>query len=201
MASEFNDPAEAEAYAKGFALAITHVARHYALECMRDGTYKSSNVDVNKAIDCYFNKDNGAYVFLTINTKPGTTIVQLTDCVNKYVGRRWLKDAVWCYEYHTAQGQHLHCHLAFWKGAKYPSEIKRETYSTFQDVVGNTLALNIHFLKTKELFDEKVKYIQGQKKDVKMEQVLLDREWRKENNLLDFYVIKPVSVNQLDVNV
>lgn len=131
--------------------------------------------------------------FVTVNCKPDVILRELTKATATYVRRTMIRQAEWVFEQRGAHegelGKGMHTHILVWqRGDIFDGVFKRNTRSTFKRLVGNPdTHVDIRPVKA-EWIEDKRKYMQGAKTgEGKVEKVEMDRIWRRENNLQDYY--------------
>jgi len=105
---------------------------------------------------------------------------------------------IYCYEYYTNKGGHLHCHCLLFKPKTDSRFGKRDMINHFQKkkikkYVLNASAVQVEYPKKTGLSKRRQKqvlpYVLGKKKPKdKVENVEKDKKWRKEWNLQDYYL-------------
>ncbi len=133
------------------------------------------------------------YVLLTVNPPDITKFEDLHKKTIKCSKKKWIGEAKWCYET-RGMGQHLfkntpigiHMHMQIiMNKEKKPSEIRRETFNTFKDVVeDNHKAIHFRFSNRENSFSD---YIEGIKDGKDKKYAETDQTFRKQNNLPDWY--------------
>lgn len=126
------------------------------------------------------------FCMITINPRPGTTLEELQNKVEKFVSRKMILDYLYAYEVRNAAGG-LHCHVIVRYQSK-PYDLKRGTKSTFKNICdsNNPQILNFRWIEEADL-PAKIQYIQGRKQDKKMKGVKHTEAYRLENNLQPLY--------------
>lgn len=133
------------------------------------------------------------HYFVTVNCKPDVQLRELKKKVEKYVRRKMVSKVEYVYEqrgsHEGEMGKGLHCHmLVTQRGDVFDGAFKTNTRNTFKDLVGTPdQHVDIKFTVDKFL-DDKRSYMKGVKtQEGKAEKVAMDRVWRKNNNLQDYY--------------
>lgn len=133
----------------------------------------------------------GSYgCLLTINPKPEVTLIEFKKIIDKLLQKKWLVDYIYCYETRKPDNSGMHFHMAFKRGDKRPSEIKREVLNTCKNIIGNELHLNYQFCSAKGYINFE-NYCKGFKNGKKKKNSEHDSRWRTENGLKDWYVSDP----------
>lgn len=144
---------------------------------------------IEKAHDAVSSKP--PYMMLTINIRPNETMDKLRKSVEKFVNRKIVAKYFYVYEIRKAPDRGLHCHMLVQYNCK-PYEFKRCAKSTFKKVCdsNNPSVLNFKFVQ-EDLLPSKIGYLLGDKQDKKKPGVKATIEYRKLNNLEDYYESNP----------
>lgn len=133
------------------------------------------------------------HYFVTVNVKPGVSTDELAKKVEKYVRRSMVRSAEYVYEQRGAHegemGKGLHCHLLVTqRGDVFDGKFKENTRNTFKSLVGSPQHhVDIRAVKP-DWVDDKREYMKGAKtQEGKAEKVAMDRVWRVQNNLRQYY--------------
>lgn len=138
---------------------------------------------------------NNRYLFITINPKPDIKFPDFRKKVEKLVGRKMFKHAIYAYEQRGAQesemGKGFHVHILVERNLNYkPFNLKKNTKNTMQKIVGNVnnpALLNMQVVG-EDYRKDKIQYFTGIKtgegKDAKQ---TIDIVWRKKLGLEDVY--------------
>lgn len=141
--------------------------------------------------------DGLGYMWLTINFAPE---VKLNDAILHASSIFSLKilsrsKITYCYEFNTSQGQHIHIHALI-----ELNHTGKVSFSSLKDDILKAKSrqgkLNIYLKmswakKYCDRCDNRAKYqayLNGDKQEEKLENVELDKLWRRENNLEDLYI-------------
>lgn len=127
--------------------------------------------------------------WITINPKPDvefhTFHVLMRDRLMKRV---FMKGAVYVFEQraHDAPYQGFHCHIMCDKRMS-PKQMHDRIYNTVKDIVGTRKHVDLRTYPY-TYREEKLDYMNGKKWDTDKEKsVIATRQWRKENDIEDFY--------------
>lgn len=133
------------------------------------------------------------HYFVTVNCKRDVLVSELVKKVNKYVKRKLVRSAEWVYEQRGSHegelGKGVHVHiLVSQRGDVFDGEFKRSTRNTFKGLVGNPEThVDIRAVKSSWLEDKRA-YMKGAKtEEGKDAKVAMDRVWRPQNNLAEYY--------------
>lgn len=150
----------------------------------------------NRKLELQKKKSCSRYIMVTLNfphwEEPPTleylNQISLTKQIQKYVNRKIVPSAIWCYEYYTNGENHFHVHMLIdTLGNISYSDFIRNTRSTFSKVEG----LNLDSIDFAQIVDKnllsKYKYIRGIKERSKMPNVLQDRRWRVTEGFADYF--------------
>jgi len=138
-------------------------------------------------------KEESDYYFVTVNPQPNIELSELTKKVNKYSKRKIVNAAEWAYEQRSpdriTSGSGMHVHLIVKKqDGLRDLAFKQQTRATFADLCKNPeRAIDIRIIKP-EWVKDKRSYLQDTKTgDGKELKQAVDKIWRYENNLNDYY--------------
>lgn len=136
------------------------------------------------------------YMFITVNPRKEITLSELKKAVEKCVSKRVIKDYHYCYEVRKKEEKNfvgLHCHILVYMPEYVPYQFKRSVKNTFKHIcdANNPNILNFKFIPNIEVFNEKIKYLQGNKQNDKLKGVELSKEYRRLNKLEDLYSNHP----------
>lgn len=142
-------------------------------------------------------KGNGGnlnlHYMVTVNPKPGVTLAELQKKVNKYVKRKMVRQCEWVYEQRGShegelgKGMHVHM-LVTQRGDTFDTQFHRNTRNTFKTLVGDPEKHVFITVCKEEWMDGKREYMKGAKtEEGKSEKVDMDRIWRPQNNLQEYY--------------
>ncbi len=134
--------------------------------------------------------------FVTINPRKSIVLSKFMKVVNKYVKKKRIDDAIWCYEQRgTPQkeniGKGLHCHIMVKSRDK---DFIRNTRHSFKNVVKYTKhnenkVCNIYRVLAKHIQNDKLRYIRGHKDtEEKIRKAQGDIVYRIRNDLDDVYI-------------
>lgn len=144
--------------------------------------------------------------FVTVNCKPDVQLGELKKKVEKYVRRKMVTKAEYVFEQRGAHegemGKGLHAHiLVQQRGDTFDGAFKVNTRNTFKTLVGNP-ETHVDIRPVKESFKEdKRAYMKGVKtQEGKAEKVAIDRVWRVNNNLKDYYTHENGRLQEEDDN-
>lgn len=137
-------------------------------------------------------KNTSRIYWITINPKDEATLETFLKKLEKVVTKKWIQT----YYYNIEQrgesmetaGKGLHSHmLIIPSSSKRKSEVHREFYSTFKDIVGNKLHVNVQDFPDEYKLD-KIEYLKGNKWDNdKQTKIATDNYFRDKNKLLMIY--------------
>lgn len=173
----------------------TLYTRQFISDFMEDGTLPHIPKNAEMLKYCQKASDRISvkppYILLTVNIRPDVKLDVLVAKVNKFVKRSIVSSFIYAYEVRKEDMTGLHCHLL----CKYvckPHDFKRGAKSTFKDVcnVSHPEILNFQYIDEPRLRDE-INYVKGVKNEKKKEGVKASIEYRKQNNLQDFYESTP----------
>lgn len=138
-------------------------------------------------------KEQTEYKLVTVNPQSTIELSELQKKVDKYTKRKIVAAAEWCYEQRSPDpmtaGYGPHCHIIVKKqSGLLDSAFNKYTRSTFADLVKNPKqAIDIQNIKP-EWVKDKRSYLQDIKTgEGKAEKQEVDKVWRRENNLKDYY--------------
>ena len=126
------------------------------------------------------------WILLTVNPTKETDLDELVKKTLKCSKKCWIEHAEWCYEWRTAdEGLHMHMAIEINTGIKKnPSEMRRECYNTFKNMVGNPQHVNMKFSNQCQ-FNA---YVKGIKNGAEKENAAFDKQNRIEFGLQPTYV-------------
>lgn len=132
-------------------------------------------------------------LWITINPKHDDNVVAiLRKRMEKLSSKPFVKELRWTYEQRgecsdtKGTGVHLHMLLGL-KDFSRLDNVKRSIHTTFDDICGNKLCVDIRKVSDVRVND-KIEYLQGNKWDAdKDDKILTDIEWRKDEGLESFY--------------
>lgn len=132
------------------------------------------------------------YYFITICPYDDIELSKLVKVMDKIVKKRWFTSYVYVYEQRQSeQGKPyhgIHTHIIVDKGSIKKSEAIREVYNTCKDIVGSKQSVDVKILETEYDLSTRLNYILGTKStQEKQEKQNIDKIFREENNLQDFY--------------
>lgn len=134
-----------------------------------------------------------SHYWITINVAPTVMLSDLQSKVAKFVRRKMCRVTEWVFEQRgkteSEAGKGMHVHMLV-QPAKPISgtHVKRNTYSTFKTLVGNEQCVYVLPCKQQSDIDKRRKYMRGEKDDDdKMVKCSIDKIWREQNFLKDFY--------------
>lgn len=109
-------------------------------------------------------KQNLERIYLiTINPQEGTDLDLFVKKIKKCCNKKWVDNWMYCIEWRDCwKGMHCHIRLQLNKGKK-PSEVRRETYNTFKNMVGNPQHVNVKYGVRNDAFIEYIKGIKDGK--------------------------------------
>lgn len=132
-------------------------------------------------------KQNKKHHFITISLDPKKLIIP--DELNPKFKYKYLDESIFCYEFFGKELQfHPHIHMlveAYDNGKIIPK-------STIVRDFSRALKVDNNFIDVKSepwLYNKRRAYILGDKKEEKMEQINMDREYRLKNNIDEYYTI------------
>lgn len=126
------------------------------------------------------------FFWITVNPKVGVKLQDLVKCVSRAYRKKWIQS--YAYVYETTKNDHIHSHGLV--KANYELARARKEFCNSFDGICDTH--NVHCFKfvvlTEEQAREKFKYMLGQKKQSKIEDVEKTKIWRQEENLKKMYL-------------
>lgn len=186
-----------DAKARAYLKAIQDAEAHYLRQRIEDDDFEGlpELEEIYRKIKNR-NKNGGAlyeYEFITVNCAPGVPLSHVQRKVEKFVNRKIVKSAEWVYEQRASTedqmgfGMHVHM-LVQQSGAKFHAEFTRSARSTFKTLVGNDNAVHVLGCKNVKDVERRRKYMSGEKNsEEKMRKVVIDKLWRRKENLLEYY--------------
>lgn len=141
------------------------------------------------------------YYFITICPYDDIELSKLVKVMDKMVKKRWFTSYVYVYEQRQSeQGKPyhgIHTHIIVDKGSVKKSEVIREVYNTCKDIVGSKQSVDVKILETDYDLSVRLNYILGTKStQEKQEKQSIDKIFREENNLQEFYEKNFLSIIQ-----
>jgi hypothetical protein len=131
--------------------------------------------------------DRSRYCLLTVNPEPDTPVSLFKTLMERCIRKKWIKKSYYCFEWRDMnKGLHSHAVLTCEK-KKRPSEMKREIYSTFKDIVGNEKHINIKPILAVDEYTRARNYLIGIKGGKLKKNNNYDIEYRKKYNLMNIY--------------
>lgn len=132
-------------------------------------------------------------LWITISPPEEIDFSVLSNFAHSMAGASNFEDHLFSFECrtHNPPGGY-HCHMLILRPSSIPcsqmlTQLKSK-YKTFFKIASNSHSLDVKYPITPEHITSITNYIKGLKVDKdKMEKVKLDKEWRLENDLLDFY--------------
>lgn len=131
------------------------------------------------------------YMFITINPKPEVKLDLFKKLVLRYCKRSMIKQYLCVFEQRAAEyeevGKGFHAHILIERDVSYPpSKVRKNTYNSFKNVVGNPKHVDIP--TGKQVVNNRQKYmLELKKQQAKRKSQIMNLRWRKENNLFHFY--------------
>jgi len=136
------------------------------------------------------------YWFVTVNPRPDVTFEQLSNQVCKYVTSVTVKHYFYVYEVRKADFTGMHAHILL-HTTMLPAAFKRQTQNCFKKICDYT---NCHILNMKNIDEsivpDKINYMLGEKKDLKLAGVDFSVKWRNENYIEQYYEPGPGNKNR-----
>jgi len=130
---------------------------------------------------------NKKHLWVTISLDPTKDVN--VDEINAKFKYKYLKDAIYCYEFHGASMEfHPHIHMlveAYTDGKIIPRTTIIRDFS-------RALKIETNFIDVKNepwLYTKRRAYVLGNKKEEKLNQVCADAEYRLEKNIDEYYTI------------
>lgn len=125
------------------------------------------------------------YLWITVNPRNTTTLLELIKCQQKMVGKKWIQS--YAYVYETTENNHIHTHTLI--KAKYEaSRARKELGNSVKDICDIS---NVHCFKfvilDEDKAKEKLQYMLGKKKQKKLTGVEITRQWRNQEKLKEIY--------------
>lgn len=135
-----------------------------------------------------------SYVMITVNYKDNDikNLPEILKIHNKFLKRRMCKDFHYaCIEQRSVDENQIygiHSHFVIDRNEYKPSKLMSLIKNTFKNVclVNNPQILNFKWFH-KDMLEEKISYIKGIKKDDKMAKVSVDKIFRKQYNIPNFF--------------
>ena len=129
------------------------------------------------------------YMLVTVNTRPGSTYLELKKPVEKLLRSKSVSQYFYAYE--ITESGHVHCHILLKYDIK-PYDFKRSAKNTFKGIcdTSNPNCLNFKFIDD-ETLPQKIDYLLGQKTDKKLKGVSITQKWRIENKIPAFIESSP----------
>nr|UOF79429.1 rep protein [Cressdnaviricota sp.] len=138
--------------------------------------------------------------FVTVNPKEKTELSVLQKLLTNFLKRRIIKDYIYSYEQRSETmediGKGLHIHMLIKVQSDKSKYLRQYLGESFKRVIGynNNNIINIRHI-TKDMIEDKISYIKGYKWDKeKDKKILIDKEFRKNNNLLEFYLKSDINI-------
>lgn len=136
--------------------------------------------------------------FVTIGFNEQTlTLPKIIKVCEKVAHHRYVKHCLYAIEKHRENGVHHHAHFLITWNEKISSSI---CIQDFYKIAGiKEIVTNKAFIDVKSLYKKKCdcqpyavydQYIRGQKKEAKMKYVEMDRKWRNDNGIPQFWDIQ-----------
>lgn len=134
--------------------------------------------------------DEGLY-YVTVNPAPEVPLEKFEKVTEKYVKAAHVEGTEYVYEQRGSTeaeaGKGMHMHMLVKTNTK-PSDFKKRTRNAFKNIVGNDAHIWIMSCPKAYINDKRV-YMQGYKTgEGKAEKVAVDRIWRPQNNLQEYYI-------------
>lgn len=144
---------------------------------------------LKKAYITLENKKDPKIYWITINPKNEISFADFEAKMRKFLTRKWIKEYYATFEQRSEDYKNpfgFHCHaLLVVSESKRKSEILRETFNSFKDMVGNKLHCDVRNYPY-SFFADKMAYLRGEKDDeAKDRKVEADRLWRNEIGIPD----------------
>ncbi len=121
---------------------------------------------------------------ITVNPKDDTPVYMLSKKIIKCISKKWIRTAIYCHEWRNEK-EGLHCHIGCEIDDKNPSEINRECYNTFKNMVGNKRHVNVKMSNGLKAFEN---YVMGIKDGKAKPNSKFDKINRISEGLEDWYV-------------
>lgn len=185
---------------KAFKNAVTTTYQKYYMQELEDNEdflSQDPKYDEFKSILKEMNdkKKSGesTHIFLTVNSRPGTTLQNFMKKIRKCANKKWCTDIAVVIEQRSEDiahmGEGIHAHMLINRGTE-AAKARKELKNTFKDIcdVENPHCLNIQWRKGNGV-EKALNYIKGIKKDEeKGKKMEIDKEWRKLNEIKEIYV-------------
>lgn len=139
------------------------------------------------------------YMWITVSPRPDVSLQDFHKAIKKYVSKKPITSYLYVIEQRgeTVEDIHgFHSHILITHKYTRPSDLQREAISTFKNVCNCEPDKNSHWFHilnilpndTDEDVERRKEYILGTKKDdTKQQKQEIDKIFRLQNNLLDFY--------------
>lgn len=138
-------------------------------------------------------RKHGDWIWCTINPRPGVTLMQLFDAINKWTRKKHVICALWNFEQRGRTeddlGSGIHTHMLMRQTYAYASNLKQDLRTCFSPLCESHLDACLHWRTClHEHLKHRVSYVKGLKKP-KSKQTLVDfdRQWRKRQSIQDSY--------------
>lgn len=167
----------------------------------KEGKIKTGDKEIDEVIDedikgakkirKEYKKKDISYYFITINPKE-CEIYDLEIIMKKILKKKWCE--MYCYVYEQRgktedeQGKGKHIHMIIKKKTAKSSAIK-EIYESIKEYCDNKECIDIREIsKYGKAIRER--YMRGEKAEIKLQSVEIDKKWRRENKLKEIYIVK-----------
>lgn len=165
--------------------AIKKHCREYWYEYFKEYPQDIKLAGVTNYLETRYKQNREKIYLVTINPIEGTDIVRFIKKIEKCLKKKWIKHWMWCMEWRDMdKGMHAHIRIEANKPKK-PSEVRRECYNTFKDLVGNVQCVDVRFGRREDAY---VEYIQGIKEGKKKPNYEHDTKLRKHFKISEFYM-------------
>ncbi len=129
--------------------------------------------------------------FVTFSPKPEYTLPQIIKVTKTFIKRTTILSGYYTYEQRSTDINNIHgIHVHFLietSSRDFPRNTKRSILNKY---VGHPKHIDIRYLGRPEFWDQKLKYIKGDKKDTdKLLKVKVDIKWRINQKLKSLYII------------
>lgn len=144
-------------------------------------------------VDYLLKRGNRRYRFalITPDFKDNMDVKEVCKKIEKCCKKKWIGKFLWCVEWRQEDsGLHAHIRIEITKKKK-PSEMKREVFNTFKNLVTNTKFINWRFSNRDNAF---VDYVMGYKVNKKSKKMELkkysevDKKMREKYKLKNYYM-------------
>ena len=134
------------------------------------------------------------YMFITINPKPDIKLKTFQIICERYANRKMFENYLYVLEQRGTENAHdlgsgFHCHFLIERKKAYkPSQVKKNTKSTFKNLVGNNKHIDFGPVSGKSGLQNRQSYMLDKKKNpLKQLKQAGDVIWRNTNDLEPFY--------------